>query len=99
MREGGAMAGTISKFAWKVFGFGAGLGAAVVTRQVFIAAWKFVTGKPPPDSPENPETGIFEALTWVIASGVGAGVARLLATRKAARHVAKRDRKAVVGAG
>jgi Protein of unknown function (DUF4235) len=77
------MAGTISKLGWKVFGFSVGVGAAVISREVFVAAWKFVTGKPPPDAPDNPDTGTFQAVTWVIASGVGGGVARLLATRKA----------------
>jgi hypothetical protein len=35
-------------------------------------------------SPENPDTGTIEAVTWARASGVGVAAARLLATRQAA---------------
>ena len=79
------MARFTSKIAWKAFGFGASMLATVLTRSLLRSAWKFVTGNPPPDSPEHPDTGTFEALAWVLASGVGVAVPRLLATRKAAQ--------------
>ena len=79
------MARSTSKIAWKAFGFAASIGATMLTRTLLGSAWKFVTGNPPPDSPEHPDTGTVEAVTWVLASGVGAAVARLLATRQAAR--------------
>jgi hypothetical protein len=79
------VARSTSKIAWKAFGFGASIAATVLTRTLLGSAWKFVTGNAPPDSPEHPDTGTFEAVTWVLASGIGAAVARLLATRQAAR--------------
>jgi hypothetical protein len=74
-----------SKIAWQSIGFGVAVGASVLTRSLLGSVWKFVTGNAPPDSPNDPDTGTAEAVTWVLASGVGAALAALLATRQAAR--------------
>ena len=79
------MARSSTKIAWQTLGFGVSVVATILTRSLLGSAWKFVTGHAPPDSPEDPSTGTFEAVTWVLASGVGAAVAGLLATRQAAR--------------
>ena len=49
-------------------------------------AWKTVTGEEPP-SPTDPEDiRPRSAVSWVVASGIGVGVAQLFAQRFAARH-------------
>jgi Protein of unknown function (DUF4235) len=59
----------------------AALGAAFITRKVVTTAWTKVTGKEPPDNPEDPEVGWAEAMGWAVMMGVAVSVARLLATR------------------
>jgi hypothetical protein len=77
---------TTNKLAWRVLGGVTTIAATIVTRKILTAGWKFVTGTNPPDSPENPDTGTIEAVSWALASGVGVAVARLFATRKAAQY-------------
>jgi len=77
---------TTNKLAWKVLGGVTTIAATIITRKILTTGWKFVTGNNPPDSPENPDTGTVEAVTWALASGVGVAVARLFATRKAAQY-------------
>jgi len=76
---------TRSILAWRAVAGLATVAAAFVTHKVLSAAWRFVTGNQPPDSPENPDTGTAEAVTWAVASGVAVAVARLFATRKTAQ--------------
>ena len=71
---------------WKVLGTGAALGAAVVARKLVTSGWTATTGKAPPANPEDPEVSWPEAVGWAVASGAFVGVARLLATRKAAAY-------------
>ena len=52
----------------------------------FLAlAWKAVHGATPPPVPADRRSSWTDALSWAIATGVGAGVARLVAIRTAAR--------------
>lgn len=74
---------------WKILGTGAAIGAAVVARKLVTSGWTAATGKEPPTNPENPEVSWPEAVGWAVASGAAVGVARLLATRKAAAYYAK----------
>jgi len=74
---------------WKILGAGAGIGAATMTRKLVTSGWAAATGKPPPENPEDPEVSWPEAVGWAVASGAAIGVARLLATRKAAEYYAK----------
>lgn len=83
------MSDTTNKLAWKLLGGVTTIAATIITRKILTAGWKFVTGNNPPDSPENPDTGTIEAVTWALASGVGVAVARLFATRKAAQYWVK----------
>ena len=59
----------------------AALGAAFVARKVATVAWTKVTGKEPPDSPEDPQVALGEALAWGVLMGAGVATARLLASR------------------
>ena len=75
--------------AWKVFATGAAVGAAAVARMLVTSGWTAATGKEPPANPEDPEVSWPEAVGWAVASGALIGVARLLATRKAAAYYTK----------
>lgn len=72
--------------AWKVLGTGSAVLAAAAAQKGLTAAWKLVTGTEPPTIPEDPDTEWGEAVAWAVASGVVIGVARLLATRRAAQY-------------
>ncbi len=63
-----------------------GAGAAFAARKVLFFGWKKVTGKEPPEHPEDPQVGLGEALIWGIVLGAGVHTARLLATRATSRH-------------
>jgi Protein of unknown function (DUF4235) len=59
----------------------AGMAAAWVARKLLTIGWTKIMGKEPPDSPEDPQVALGEALAWGLLMGAGVGVARLLATR------------------
>jgi hypothetical protein len=71
---------------WTLFGLAATVGATMVARKAMTATWKLSTGKEPPSNPEHPDVSMTEAATWAVASGVAVGLARMLATRKAASY-------------
>jgi hypothetical protein len=71
---------------WTLFGLAATLVATMVARKAMTATWKLSTGKQPPSNPEHPDVSMAEATAWAVASGVAVGVARMLATRKAADY-------------
>ena len=71
---------------WRVYGVAATAAATIAVRQVLHRTWRLATGKTPPSNPEHPDTTLAEALAWAAASGVAVGIARMLATRKAAHY-------------
>jgi hypothetical protein len=50
-------------------------------------AWKRITGREPPEHPEDPEVGLAEAVGWAAMMAVAMSTARLLATRMATRRL------------
>ena len=62
-----------------------GAGAAFATRKLLTIGWKTVTGKEPPEHPEDPAVALSEALIWGVALGAAVAAARLLATRATTR--------------
>ncbi|HYK71234.1 MAG TPA: DUF4235 domain-containing protein [Streptosporangiaceae bacterium] len=62
-----------------------GAGAAFATRKLLTIGWKTVTGKEPPEHPEDPAVALSEALIWGVATGAAVAAARLLATRALTR--------------
>lgn len=64
----------------------AGVGAAFAARKLLSFGWKTVTGKAPPDHPEDPQVALGEALIWGVVLGAVVGAARLLATRATTRR-------------
>lgn len=62
----------------------AGAAAAFVAKKVLTFGWTKLTGKEPPEHPEDPQVALREALLWGIVLGVGVSTARMLATRMTA---------------
>ena len=75
----------------RVVGTFAALGAAMVTRRLVTAGWKRLTGKEPPDDPQDQSVGFGEALSWAIILGVAMETARLVAQRTATRRLRRSD--------
>jgi hypothetical protein len=59
----------------------AGAAAGFVARKLLFFVWKKITGKEPPEHPEDPQVALGEALLWGAVVGVGVSTARMLATR------------------
>ena len=68
-----------------------GAGAAFAARKILSFGWTKITGKEPPEHPENPEVALREALIWGIVLGAGVHTARMLATRATARRSSAED--------
>ena len=71
---------------WSVYGLGATTLATFVARKAMTTTWKLATGKKPPQNPSHPDVSMGEAVAWASASGVAVGLARMLASRKAAEY-------------
>jgi Protein of unknown function (DUF4235) len=64
----------------------AGAAAAFATRKVISFGWKQVTGKAPPEHPEDPQVALRESLIWGIVLGAAVHTAKMLAMRATNRH-------------
>jgi hypothetical protein len=71
---------------WRLMAGAAAFGAGFVARKAITIGWKQITGKEPPTNPESPEVALAEAVGWAVVTGVGMEIARLLATRAAAKR-------------
>jgi len=80
MADKGASAGS------KVVTALVGAGAAFAARKLLSFGWTKITGKEPPEHPEDPQVALGEALIWGIIVGAGVSTARMLATRATARR-------------
>jgi len=74
---------------WTVFSLGAALGAAAAAKKTLNTSWKAATGKNPPANPADPDVDLWEAVLWATVSGTVIGIARMLATRRAASYYAR----------
>lgn len=93
---------------WSVFSLGSALLAAAVAKKGLNTSWKAATGKKPPANPADPDVDLWEAVMWAAVSGTIIGLARMLATRRAANYyvrstgklppelAAKRDQESAV---
>jgi hypothetical protein len=63
-----------------------GAAAAFGARKLLFFVWKQITGKEPPEHPEDPQVALGEAIIWGIVLGAVVSTARMLATRAASRH-------------
>jgi hypothetical protein len=74
---------------WTAFSLAAALGAAAVAKKGLTSSWRAATGKNPPANPADPDVDVWEAVAWAAVSGTLIGIARMLATRKAAHYYVK----------
>ncbi|CAM3597268.1 DUF4235 domain-containing protein [Nocardioides zeicaulis] len=77
-----------SKF-YSAFSLAAALGAAAVAKKALTTSWRATTGKNPPANPADPDVSVPEAVMWATISGALIGVARMLASRRAAHYYAR----------
>ena len=75
--------------AWKLFGTLSAILAGIAARKALVTVWTKGTGRTPPTNPAAPGTSWPEALGFAVASGAAMGLARMLATRKAAGYYRK----------
>lgn len=75
----------VKTYGWKVVALGSGALAGFVTQRVLGTAWKMARHGSEPPLPADRRSSWVDALTWATATGMGAGVARLVALRAAAR--------------
>jgi hypothetical protein len=71
---------------WRILGGISAAIAALAARKVLVKGWNLATGDDPPANPEAPDTTWREAVGWALVSGAVMGLARMLATRKAASY-------------
>ena len=74
----------LKKYGWKAVSVGLGALAGLATRHVLELTWKALRGSTPPKVPADRRSSWVDALSWAVATGIGVGVARLLAVRTAA---------------
>ena len=73
------------KVVWNLYSTIVAVGAAAVTKKAVESAWEFVTGEEPPE-PSDPSVPTGQAVAWVVAVAVGAGLSQVLINRFAARR-------------
>ena len=71
---------------YSAFSLAAALGAAALARKGLTTTWRAATGKNPPANPADPDVKLGEAVAWAVVSGTAIGLARMLASRKAASY-------------
>jgi thiazole synthase ThiGH ThiG subunit len=74
---------------FKLIGTGAAIGAAALAKQVSEKGWKAVMASDPPANPEDPDTELWEAIAWAVASGAVIAVARMMASRQWTKYYTK----------
>jgi hypothetical protein len=76
---------TVKTYSWKMITLASGALAGLVAQRILETGWKTVRAQSPPPVPADRSATWADALSWAIATGVGAGVARLVTIRTAAR--------------
>lgn len=73
---------------WKVLGTGSAVVAGLIATKVADEIWQ-KAGQDKAFDPKDPDSPFMTALAYAALTGLAAGVARTLATRKAAQYYAK----------
>ena len=73
---------------WKILGTGSAIVAGIAATKVADQIWQ-KAGRDASLDPKDPDSPIWEALAYAALTGLAAGVARTMATRKAATFYAK----------
>lgn len=68
---------------WKVLGTGSAVVAGIAAKKVIGTIWS-KAGKDTDLDPTNPDSPVRDAVVYAIIAGVATGLARTMATRKAA---------------
>ena len=71
---------------WRLFGGLSAILAGIAARKMLVQVWRLGMGRNPPANPAAPGTQWREAIPFALATGAAMGLARMLATRKAARY-------------
>jgi hypothetical protein len=74
------------KTLWKVYGRLSTVVAGLAALRAVNLAWRVVTGKKAPATPENPDVAMWEAVVWAVVSGAAAQLAKIVVTRKAVHY-------------
>jgi hypothetical protein len=69
---------------WQGVALASGTVAATLVRRAAVTMWRTTKHEDPPENPIARDVPWRDALTWAIAVGVGAAVARVVAQRGAA---------------
>lgn len=72
------------QYGWKAVTVGLGALTGLATQRLLEVIWKALRGSTAPKVPADRRSSWADTLSWAIATGVGTGVARLLAIRSAA---------------
>jgi len=83
-RSQGQSARSLKKYGWKALTIGLGAFSGFATQRFLEVIWRALRGSEPPKVPADRSAPWRDALSWAVATGVGVGVARLLAVRSAA---------------
>lgn len=74
---------------WRIFGRLSAVTAGIATRKAMVKGWQLAVRTDPPANPQAPGTSWPAAVAWALVSGALMGLARMLATRKAAQYYAR----------
>lgn len=74
----------VQKYGWRAIVIGTGALTGLAAQRVVELVWTAVRGSKPPKLAADRSSPWPEAVSWAVATGVGVGVARLLAVRAAA---------------
>jgi hypothetical protein len=75
---------SVQKYGWKAIALGTGALTGLATQRVIEFVWTAVRGPTPPKQAADRSSPWPEAVSWAVATGIGVGVARMLAVRTAA---------------
>lgn len=75
-----------SSMGWRILGGISAMLAGIAARKLMVKGWRATTGNNPPANPAAPGTQWREAIPYALASGAVMGLARMLATRRAAGY-------------
>ena len=74
---------------WRLLGGVSAILAGLAARKLLVVSWRRTTGKNPPANPAAPGTDWRKAIAYAAVSGAAMGLARMIATRKAANYYRK----------
>jgi Protein of unknown function (DUF4235) len=72
-----------AKIGWKLVLTAFTVVVSMVTKQAVASAWRLGSGGKPP---KGPQAGYIEVVSWAVASGAAAAVAKHFAEQKAAQY-------------